>query len=89
MLVTAKVNFFKLTDSSRLEAIVQPVRPRASVVIQRRSGSGWLAVAKGRTAASGRFSIRVALGPGVYRGVATLGPRSTVGRTPLLHVVSE
>ncbi len=89
VLVTARVNFFEVTDPSRLTGIVEPVRPRATVVVQRRSGSRWLAVANGRTTASGRFSIRVALLPGVYRGVATLGPQSTVGRTPLLHVVSE
>ena len=71
----ARVNFYKLSDSSRLEGIVQPSRPRASVVIQRKSGTRWLTVAKGRTTASGEFSIRVALRPGIYRGLATLGSR--------------
>lgn len=89
VLVAAKVNFYEVTDPSRLVGLVRPLRPRAIVVIQRRSGTRWLTVAKGRTTASGKFSIRVALRPGVYRGVATLGPRSTAGRTPLLHVVSE
>jgi hypothetical protein len=83
------VNFYKVTDSSLLEGIVQPLLPRASVVIQRRSGTRWVTVAEGRTGASGEFSIRLALRPGVYRGVATLRYRSTLGRTPLLHVVSE
>jgi hypothetical protein len=88
VLVIAKVNFYEVTDSSRLAGIVRPSRPRATVVIQRRSGTRWLSVAKGRTRASGKFSIRVALRPGVYRGVATLGSRLTLGRTPLLHFVS-
>jgi hypothetical protein len=89
VLVVARVNFYKPSDSSRLEGIVQPSLPRASVVIQRKMGTRWLTVAEGRTTASGEFSIRVALRPGIYRGLATLGPRSTLGRTPLLHVVSE
>lgn len=89
VLVIAKVNFYEVTDSSWLAGIVRPSRPRATVVIQRRSGTRWLSVAKGRTRASGEFSIRVALRPGVYRGAATLGSRLTLGRTPLLHFVSE
>jgi SpoIID/LytB domain protein len=89
VLVAAKVNFYEVTDSSRLAGLVRPLRPRATVVIQRRSGNRWLSVAKGRTTATGEFSIRVALSSGVYRGVATFGSPSTVGRTPLLHVVSE
>jgi len=89
VLVAAKVNFFEVTDPTRLTGLVLPLRPRATVVIQRRAGSGWLAVAKGRTTASGEFSIRVALRTGVYRGIAMLGSRATLGRTPLLHVVSE
>jgi stage II sporulation protein D len=89
VLVTARVNFYKVTSRSLLEGIVQPLLPRASVVIQRRSGTRWMTVAEGQTRASGEFSIRLALRPGVYRGVATLRYRSTLGRTPLLHVVSE
>jgi len=89
VLVTARVNFYKVTDSSLLEGIVQPLLPRASVVIQRKTGTRWVTVAEGRTRASGEFSIGLVLRPGVYRAVATLRYRSTLGRTPLLHFVSE
>ncbi|HYM64607.1 MAG TPA: SpoIID/LytB domain-containing protein [Gaiellaceae bacterium] len=89
VLVAAKVNFYLVTDPSRLTGVVRPLLPRATVVIQRRSGTNWRAVARGRTTAGGEFSISVSVRPGVYRGVATLGSWSTVGRTPLLHVVSE
>jgi stage II sporulation protein D len=89
VLVAARVNFYRPSGSSQLEGIVQPNLPRAFVVIQRKSGTRWVTVAEGRTGASGEFSISVALRPGIYRGVASLGSQSTLGRTPLLHVVSE
>ncbi len=48
-----------------------------------------LTVAEGRTTASGEFSIRVALRPGSTVDSPRSAPGSTLGRTPLLHVVSE
>ena len=79
----ARVNFYKPSDSSRLEGIVQPSLPRAFVVIQRKLGTRWVTVAEGRTTASGEFSIRVALG-----WITVDSPRSAPG-PPWSHAVAS
>ncbi|WP_205471664.1 glycoside hydrolase family 18 protein [Nocardioides sp. SYSU D00038] len=66
-----------------------PQRVVRRVVVQVRVGSGWTSVRRARTAATGRYAVRVAVRAGVrrYRVVAPAAGRLPAYRSPVRRVV--
>ena len=85
--VAPLVRFSEVRENRTLTGYVRPAVAGSQVAAQRHDGVGWATVATAQTDAFGRFSVSLALTPGRYRGVASVGPGYVPGLTPAFEVV--
>ena len=90
LLVAPKVRLRLPSAPTAISGIVRPALFAGVPVQIQRAGStgGWMTVARGTVAASGAFSVALAVRPGTYRARVAAGKGWAVAVSPPLQVVS-